>query len=113
MYEVAADGSLGDLESRPSVEVKSQNYRFELAAAKGVAYPADGRPIGVFMRLDTGEFLYVLLLPGDAGYAAVSAFLDTEWDGPARQVRRVRTSVKALKSAWPNAPLWKAALPKL
>lgn len=113
MYQVAVDGSLGDLESRPSVEVKSQNYRFELAAAKGIDYPAEGRPIGVFMRLDTGDFLYMVLLPGGAAYTSVSAFLSREWAGPARQVRRVRTDIHSLKAAWPNAPLWRAALPKL
>jgi hypothetical protein len=113
MYEVESDGSLGDLESRPSIEVKSQNYRFELAAAKGVDYPANGRPIGVFVRLDTGDFLYMLLLPGDSGYTQMTEFLAARWSGPVRQVRRVRTSVQALKGSWPGSPLWKAALPKL
>ena len=68
LHHVDASGVLGDVESRPSVEVLSQNYRFELAAARGLAYPTGAPPIGVFLRLTTGEFLYCLLLPGDPGF---------------------------------------------
>jgi hypothetical protein len=109
LYHVEGDGSLGGLESRPSVEVKSQNYRFELAAAKGRPYPDDGPPIGAFVRLDTGIFIYELLLPGDGGYDALAKFLHAEWSGRADRMRRVRTTVDKLRSRWPDAPLWKAS----
>jgi len=113
LYHVAEDGGLGDLESRPSVEVKSQNYRFELSAARGVDYPSDGRPIGVFLRLATDEFLYMLLLPDSPHYPAVSGFIESHWTGRADRMRRVRTNVEELRAAWPNAPLWQASLPEL
>ncbi|HWH01667.1 MAG TPA: phospholipase D family protein [Pilimelia sp.] len=113
LYHVADDGTLGEVESRPSVEVRSHNYRFELAAMKGVSYSSDARLIGVFMRLAEGSFLYTLLLPGDPHYPPVDGFLAARWRGPARQVRRVRTTVAELRAAWPDSPLWAAPLPAL
>lgn len=113
LHHVDGGGSIGDVESRPSVEVASQNYRFELAAARGRAYPTGGAPIGVFLRLGTGEFLYSLLFPGDIGYAQVDGLLATHWHGRADRKRRVRLSADEVRAAWPNAPLWNAALPAL
>lgn len=107
LVPVAGDGSLGEIESRPSVEVKSHNYRFELATAKGLSYPAAGRPTAVFVRLPSGIFLYRLLMPGDDEHAAVAAFLDAS-AGSTSRMRRVRTTVAALRSAWPDSPLWMA-----
>jgi HKD family nuclease len=69
---------LGEDESRPSVQVPSRNWRFELSAAKGKAYPTAGRPIGVFLRLKKRTFVYSLLLPGDSDYQAVVSYLDSQ-----------------------------------
>lgn len=113
LHHVDATGSLGEVESRPSVEVASQNYRFELSAARGLPYPTQGSPIGVFLRLTTGEFLYSLLLPGDAGYQEVDAMLKANWHGRADRKRRVRFSVDQVRAAWPGSPLWDVALPAL
>lgn len=108
LVPVTSDGSLGEIETRPSVEVKSHNYRFELATAKGLPYPESGRPTAVFVRLPSGIFLYRLLMPGSAEHATVSHFLSSSSSGGTR-MRRVRTTVAALRSAWPDAPLWRAA----
>ncbi len=113
LQNVNPSGHLGDIESRPSVEVVSQNYRFELSAAKGKTYPTTGAPIGVFVRLSTGQFLYSLLLPGDAGYLETNSFLGREWAGSSRLKRRVNTTVDDLRAAWPMSPLWTVALPDL
>ncbi|WEV78817.1 phospholipase D family protein [Janibacter cremeus] len=113
LHHVDATGAVGDVESRPSVEVASQNYRFELAAARGLAYPHGGAPIGVFLRLATGEFLYSLILPGDAGYNEVDKLLTDEWHGPAGRKRRVRVTVDQIHSAWPASPLWDGLVPAL
>ncbi len=113
LRSVSQDGVLGVIESRPSVEVASSNYRFELAAAAGIPYPTTGAPIGVFVRLATGQFIYMLLLPGDAGYEHTSAFLTDRWNGPAREKRRVRSTVADLRAAWHDAPLWTAVMPEL
>ncbi len=113
LHHVDATGTLGDVESRPSVEVASQNYRFELSAARGVGYPTAGPPVGVFLRLGTGEFLYSLLLPGDSGYGPMDQLLTAHWHGRADRMRRVRLSAAAVRAAWPEAPLWSVALPAL
>lgn len=109
LRHVGSDASLGDIETRPSVAVASHNYRFELAAARGVDYPDDGRPIALFLRTENGVFLYSLLLPGDASELNASAFLDERWEGPASRVRRVRSTAAELRAAWPDSPLLTAA----
>lgn len=113
LHHVDSSGQLGEVESRPSVEVASQNYRFELAAARGLSYPNQGSPIGVFLRLATGEFLYSLLLPGESGYQEVDALLTSHWHGRAGRKRRVRFTADQVRSAWPGSALWDVALPAL
>lgn len=113
LYHVADDGNLGPLESRPSVEVDSRNYRFELAAARGHRYPSRDRPIGVFLRLATGEFLYRLLFPADPQYRTVNQILAAHWSGPPGRMRRITLSWADLHRDWPNSPLNKAQLPAL
>ena len=89
-------GNLGHVESRPSVEVASRNWRFELDAASGLAYPADGRPIGVFLRLKPRTFLYLLSMPGDTMHDELRNHLAAEASGGA--IRRVREDVSAAQS---------------
>ncbi|MFD1203204.1 phospholipase D family protein [Leucobacter albus] len=113
LQNVRPSGELAPAESRPSVEVASQNYRFELAAAAGVPYPTEGPPIGVFVKLDTGQFLYSLIVPGEDGYEEISQFLDVTWNGNARMKRRVTSTVRDFKTQWPGCPIWNAALPDL
>lgn len=113
LHHVDSAGTVGEVESRPSVEVASQNYRFELAAARGLAYPTAGPPIGVFLRLATGEFLYSLLLPGDSGYAEIDQLLSATWHGRPDRKRRVRLKADQVQNFWPDSPLWIVALPAL
>ena len=75
-FHVNDDGTLTDEKLRPAVPVKSQNYRFELAAAKGKAYPKNGVPIGVFERVSDLEFHYVLLMPGEKEHAIIERYLN-------------------------------------
>jgi len=109
LQHVEADGSLGALETRPSVEVKSRNFRFELQAASGLPYPSQGRPVGVFLRQVTGLYLYRLVLPTSPDYSAIVKLLADLWHGPAERMRRVITTAKELKKYWPTSPLWKVA----
>jgi len=113
LYAVHSGGQLGSVESRPSVEVRSQNYRFELDQARGLAYPSAGRPVGVFLRLGTGDFLYELLMPGTPDHAAVGLFLSAHWSGPPTRMRRYRTNVATLRAAWPSGAIWQANAPDL
>lgn len=105
---VSADGSLEELQSRESVEVPSQNYRFELTSVTGVPYPAGpDMPIAVFLRARDGVIRYIVLMPDDAPYGTVSGFLLSEWPG-GRELPRLLTTAEALRSAWPDSPLWLA-----
>lgn len=108
-HHVNGDGTLGPLENRPAVPVKSRNFRFELGAASGLPYPdfkRFGRPVAVFLRVATRAFKYRLLMPGDPEYGTVSKFLASRNSEPARNMKRVRTSAGELRRAWPNSPLW-------
>ncbi len=110
---VNADGTLGQIESRPRISVKSSNYRFELGAAAGLPYPdlEQGRPIGVFIRIATRSFLYYLLMPNDLHYQIVLSFLKSRTvgrTGRADSMRRVKTNAVELRLAWPDSPLWLA-----
>lgn len=105
-YHVAADGSVGDIEQRPSVAVKSQNYRFELEAARGVPYPGGSkRPIGVFVRIATRTIRYRLLMPSDPTYSIVHDFLAKNYKGPTRNLRRVIINARGLREIWPTSPV--------
>jgi hypothetical protein len=106
LQHVAESGALGELESRPSIEVQSQNYRFELGGAPHVEYPDDGRPIAVFVRLPTGIFLYSVIMPSDRSYATIELILRARWSGRDDRVRRVQLSVSELRDGWPDSPLW-------
>lgn len=110
---VGLDGEIDEPEVRQSVEVLSKNYRFELAAAKGIAYPPHGSPIAVFCKLVTGEFLYTLLLPDDDDFSLVSTFMSTLWTGSSHRKIRVRTSLSDLHEAWPSSPFNYLELPPL
>jgi len=104
---VGSDGTLSPYEhDRPSVEVASQNYRFELDAASGLPYPDEGRPIGVFIRRATRTFWYHLLMPGDLEYDNVIDILDESANDT--DVRRLRMSLAELRRRWPTSPFWHA-----
>jgi hypothetical protein len=108
LQHVGTDGTLGPLERRPSVEVKSRNFRFELEAASGLPYPPQGRPIAIFVRQASGSFLYRLLLPADPQHASLVRFLDEKWTGRSDRMRRVQTTIRELREYWPESPMWQA-----
>lgn len=105
LKNVKHDGCLSDLEIRPSISVKSMNYRFELDAAAGLDYPKKGRPIGVFVRISNRMFLYVLSMPDNSEYDELLSYLNN-LDTSGDTIRRCRTNVSELKTNCPNLPLW-------
>lgn len=106
-------GVVGDIQSRPSVEAKSKNYRFELDGLKDAHLRSQGRPIGVFARLSTGEFVYSFVGPGDEGFAQLDAMLGAQAKGSTTQLRRIRIAAGDLATAWPSASILSADLPAL
>ena len=99
-------GTLVHETANPIVK-SSNNYCYELEAARGLSYPDKnvGRPIGVFLRLEPSQFQYTILMPSDPGYTMLATFLDSNWEGRAGQMRRVPTDLDTLISIWPSAPL--------
>lgn len=106
LFHVHADGTVGVQKRRPGVVVSSKNYRLELDAASGIDYPAQGRPIGIFVRIATRTFTYMLVLPGDPGHSQLTALLQAEVPNPGRNMRRVVLQAQQVQTAWPTSPLW-------
>jgi hypothetical protein len=106
IQHVKDDGTPEEVEPpRALFRTQSVNYRFEAAAGRGIDYPAQGRPIAVFVRRPDGVFRYRLLWPGAAGHTEVEAFL-TSRAGPAGpNMRREPATMAELRAAWPNTPL--------
>ena len=100
-----SDGSTSFESAKPIVK-KSSNYCYELGAAVGARYPdkTEGRPIGVFVRLMSGDFQYRLLLPSDQDYEVLENLLDDLWEGSAQQLRRIIVDLGTLQSRWSAAP---------
>jgi hypothetical protein len=106
LFHVRADGTVGEQERRPAVVVASHNYRFELDAAAGIDYPPQGRPIGLFVRIATRTFTYMLVLPGDPVHLRLALLLQTEVPNAGRQMRRVVLPAQQVQMVWPDSPLW-------
>jgi len=103
---VEQSGKLSEIESRPSVTVKSRNFRFELDAASGLDYPEESCPIGVFIKVATRAFIYILVMPNDRNYNDIISFLD-EKEEKKQNMRRYRTYVGELYNRCPNLSFWK------
>ena len=106
LFHVGADGALGHQEVRPAVRVKSKNYRHELEAAKGVPYPQNGKPIGVFVRLPSRTYVYTLVMPGDAAHGALTGLLQAARPKPGRLMRQVIFTADQVRAVWPASPIW-------
>ena len=77
---IAQDGSLGGVEVRQAVSVRSHNYRFELHCAETEGpYPGNNkRPIGLFIKIDNNRYLYQVLLKGHPAYKKIKDYLYNE-----------------------------------
>ncbi|WP_396267706.1 hypothetical protein [Ideonella sp.] len=106
-FHLRADGTLGFQEVRPAVAVQSKNYRFELEAASGLAYPADGRPIGVFAKVGARTFVYMLLMPNHAGHQEMVNLLARSALVGGGTLKRIVFPAAKVLAEWPLAPLWR------
>ena len=104
LMNISKDGSLGDVEIRQAVSVKSRNYRFEIKCAEtDGAYPGDDkRPIGLFVKLYNDEFLYQVLKYGDKGYKRIKEYLYQETKNNARELKRAIVHVEAIHAIYPE-----------
>lgn len=111
LRQVLPDGTLGEDENRGSVQVASQNYRFELTGLKDREYPeGDLTPIAVFVRTAGGVFIYRVLWPDEPGHAELSALLDQKAGERVgrRRMRHEPGTIDELAAAWPENPLLRA-----
>lgn len=103
------DASLAEIEIRPSVTVRSRNYRFEIEAATDLEYPTAGfKPVVLFIRVSPRMFLYILGMPTDKFYPELVKFIDQKWKGGVREgsMRRIRGKVSELRESLQGLPLW-------
>ncbi len=107
LRECRGESDFGDQEVRPLVYSGSnKNLKIEVASHAGEAYPEDGPPIALFQELQVRSFAYMLLLPGEPGYAELKN-LTTELPSVGRGLPRVLARGDRVASAWPNCPLVK------
>lgn len=106
LQHIPVSGPRGPIEHRPSVSVKSQNYRIELAALKGLAYPTGTqRPFVLVRRVGRSLFHYHALMPGSPGYAQITALVAQHAGPRAGRMRRPQLTVSQVRAAWPQCPL--------
>ena len=97
---------LSDIEVRPSVSVRSQNYRFELEAAAGLTYPNSGRPIGVFVRLSTRMFIYKIYMPNmGSKYNEIVEWMHSNWNGRSDRMKRIVVEAQEVSEILEETPL--------
>lgn len=92
-------------EVRPVVYSQTnKNHKIEIAAAKGQAYPTGKPPLLLLRERQVRSFDYMLLMPGDAGYAQLNRLVTT-MPSLGKGLKRVITSLAQLAAAWPACPL--------
>jgi len=97
---------LGDIEIRPSVSVRSRNYRFELEAAAGLTYPDTGRPVGIFIRLSTRMFIYRIYMPNmGEKYNKIVEWMLSNWNGRSDQMKRIVVEAQKVSTLLEETPL--------
>ncbi|MBA7554166.1 hypothetical protein ES705_46778 [subsurface metagenome] len=104
-YKNPDDDSLDNIEIRPSISVRSHNWRFELKLAANLAYPDNGRPIGIFIRVSRRMFLYMLAMPNLSFYNEVISYLNSIIPLN-NNIRRCLANVQNLRNNCPNLPIW-------
>lgn len=72
-------GVIEEIENRPCVAVKSQNYRVELSAAAGLEYPREATPIAVFINVGKRTFIYSLFMPENDYYSTLRKWVEDNW----------------------------------
>ena len=73
-----SDGTLGETEVRQAVTVKSNNFRIEISCDRDYPASGNGKPIGLFAKISPTQFIYTVLMPDDAPYDDIRAYLYRE-----------------------------------
>lgn len=105
LLNIAKDGTLEDVETRQAVTVASNNFRFEIHCAEtNQAYPSEtNRPIGIFVKLNSSEFLYQVLMPEDEPYSRIKDYLYREAITRRKgELRRHIVHIEAIHALYPS-----------
>ena len=107
LTNIKKDGTLGEVVESPSVTVKSKNYRFELRCDEtNQPYPSgDDRPIGLFIKEDTQNYMYQVLMPSDNIYKKIKDYLYMETKGQKGRknlMRRYIADVEVIHALYPE-----------
>lgn len=105
LMNITQDGSLGDVETRQAVSVKSHNYRFEIHCTETEGkYPGnDKRPIGLFIKIDNDQFLYQVLLHDHPVYRKIKKYLYAESKVKREdELRRHIVHIEAIHALYPE-----------
>lgn len=105
LHEVEANGTVLNVTNTQVVNVKSQNYRFELSTVTGIPDPTSGRPIGIFRKIASKEFRYRIFMPGSTDHPTLANYLNAEYAGPAHHLKRVIIDNSELHILWSGCPV--------
>lgn len=105
LMNINQNGSLGDVEIRQAVSVKSHNYRFEIHCPETEGeYPGNTkRPIGLFIKIDNDQFLYQVLLYNHPAYKCIKKYLYAESKVKREdELRRHIVHIEAIHALYPE-----------
>lgn len=105
LMNIAQDGTLGSVEIRQAVTVKSNNFRFEIKCKETDGkYPGkDNRPIALFIKLGDAEFLYQVLMSNYPAYHKIKDYLTLEARSKrVDELKRVIVDVEAIHALYPE-----------
>ena len=106
LSQALPDGRREPIEIRRCVYSEAnKNYKIEINAAKGHHYPRDdSRPLLLFYEWQLRTFDYLLVMPGDIGYAQIWQ-LSNNLPSLGRGLPRSITDARTLSLTWPECPL--------
>lgn len=108
LRQLQEDGTIGDIELRGvTMSAINRNRRLEVGARRTEPYTSPP-PILVYCERGVRQYDYMLLFPGEAGYAAMADALET-YEQYGRGASRVRLTIEELSNEWPNCPLLEVA----
>ena len=107
LTNIKKDGTLGEVAKRPPVSVSSNNFRYELQCDEtSLPYPSGiNRPIGLFVKINSTDFLYQILMPTDIAYNRIRDYLYMETENQKRRedgMRRYIADVEAIHALYPE-----------
>jgi hypothetical protein len=105
LRDVKWDGSLGDIKHRPPGSRPSVNFHIELSAERGIKYPDEGRVLGVFVKISSRTFLYMLVFPDHTEHIVLQRVLDKQHRAKPNSLVRYPTDVAELKLLCPRLPI--------